>query len=98
MIKRIVKMTFRKDATDQFEQIFNNSCDRIRDFAGCESLELTRAVADPRIYFTISIWQSESDLNAYRHSELFKETWAATKALFDDKPQAWSTKSIKALD
>jgi hypothetical protein len=30
-------------------------------------------------------------LEAYRSSELFEQTWAETKILFDDRPQAWST-------
>ena len=30
------------------------------------------------------------NLEAYRNSKLFEETWTQTKALFADKPQAWS--------
>jgi hypothetical protein len=30
-------------------------------------------------------------LENYRNSDLFKTTWAATKALFNDKPMAFST-------
>jgi len=98
MIKRIVKMTFRREETEKFEDIFHRSCDRIRAFEGCMYLELTRSSIDPRIYFTISLWQDESDLNRYRNSDLFKATWTATKSLFEDKPRAWSTESVKILD
>lgn len=98
MIKRIVKMTFREEETERFEEIFHESCDHIRATEGCMYLELTRATADPRVYFTISLWQDESDLDRYRRSDLFKATWTATKALFEEKPRAWSTESIKILD
>ncbi len=40
--------------------------------------------------FTYSYWESEAHLNTYRHSDLFRETWAKTKVLFADKPEAWS--------
>ena len=98
MIKRIVKMTFREEKTEAFESIFNASCTRIRAFDGCEYLELTRSATDSRIYFTISFWRSLDHLNAYRNSSLFRETWAATKVLFDDRPEAWSTETVKVLD
>ena len=98
MIKRIVKMTFREEETDRFETIFNDSCDRIRASQGCEYLELTRSADDKRVYFTISIWNEQADLERYRSSDLFKSTWKATKALFDDRPRAWSTKTIKIVD
>jgi heme-degrading monooxygenase HmoA len=45
--------------------------------------------------FTVSIWESEDDLNAYRNSELFENTWAKTKVLFNDKPEAWSLEFLK---
>jgi heme-degrading monooxygenase HmoA len=40
--------------------------------------------------FTLSIWNKEEDLNEYRKSAFFKSTWAKTKILFCDKPEAWS--------
>jgi autoinducer 2-degrading protein len=98
MIKRIVKMTFRTEETDRFEAIFDASCEHIRAFEGCEYLELTRSATDPRVYFTISLWRSIDHLNAYRNSDLFKKTWASTKVLFDGRPEAWSTRSVKILN
>ena len=37
-----------------------------------------------------SVWFSKNDLENYRNSDLFKETWKQTKTYFNDKPQAWS--------
>ncbi len=95
MIKRIVKMVFRKDSCEAFIHIFDNACDAIRGSNGCHYLELVRDRDDPRIFFTISIWENEEALEAYRNSDLFGKTWVATKALFDEAPKAWSTDSLR---
>lgn len=98
MIKRIVKLTFRSDETENFIEIFNQSKEKIRAREGCRYLELLRDKRNPNIFFTYSFWDSEDYLNQYRHSELFKTTWAKTKALFAAKPQAWSTESLDVLE
>ena len=90
MIKRIVKLTFHPDKTGEFEQIFAESKQKIRARKGCQHLEMWQDIHFANIYFTYSFWESEGDLNAYRHSELFQKTWAKTKKLFAAKPEAWS--------
>ncbi len=98
MIKRIVKLTFREEETENFIQIFEESKDKIRAREGCRYLELLRGKRDSNIFFTYSFWDSEDHLNQYRHSELFKATWAKTKALFAGKPEAWSVDSLEILE
>jgi quinol monooxygenase YgiN len=90
MIVRIVQMTFEPTHIDAFLQLFDERKVRIRHFEGCTHLELWQDAHAANIFFTYSMWQSEEHLNHYRFSELFKDTWARTKALFADKPQAWS--------
>ncbi|RLD18511.1 MAG: antibiotic biosynthesis monooxygenase [Bacteroidetes bacterium] len=97
MIKRIVKMVFRTDATDAFLHIFEKNCEKIRAADGCISLELVQSIDDPCIFFTVSTWEDNAALDAYRNSDVFRSTWVATKALFDDKPVAWSTESKRLL-
>jgi hypothetical protein len=94
MIKRLVKLTFQSDKTDSFITIFEESKNLIRQMPGCQHLELLRDATKPEIFFTFSFWENEDALNAYRDSELFKTTWAKTKVLFADKPQAWTTNMI----
>ncbi len=89
-IKRIVKLTFREDTVETFLTIFENSKERIRQFEGCQHLELWRDVRQQNVFFTYSFWDSEVALNNYRYSDLFRATWAKTKVLFDAKPEAWS--------
>ena len=94
MIKRIVKMTFQAEKTADFEAIFKNAKPKILNMEGCKHLELWRSTAQPNVFFTYSFWQSEYHLNEYRSSELFCKTWKVTKALFEDKPAAWSVEEI----
>lgn len=90
MIKRIVKMTFDPDRVDDFVRIFEEKKQYIRNFEGCQHLELWRATQAGNIFFTYSFWENEAALERYRHSDLFRTTWVKTKALFADKPEAWS--------
>ena len=90
MIKRIVKLTFQEDKTEQFIQVFNANKQKIRSFPGCNYLEVWRSKEKPAIFFTYSFWEDEVALNNYRYSEVFKQTWAKTKVLFADKPEAWT--------
>lgn len=91
MIRRIVKMTFQPDKTAEFQAIFEASKSKIRSSPGCQHLDLLRCKNPDNIFFTYSFWDNEESLNAYRHSELFAKTWSKTKALFADRPEAWST-------
>ncbi len=96
MIKRIVKLTFRVAEIDTFLDIFEQSKQKIRAREGCRHVELLQMPDAPHVMFTFSIWDDESALESYRNSELFRVTWAATKALFEDKPAAWTVQLINA--
>lgn len=97
MFVRIVKMRFQDDKIAVFLEKFDTIKEKIRAFEGNQFLELYQDKNDPRIFFTYSYWNSEEDLENYRHSELFKEVWAFTKALFSDKPEAWSVDKLVSL-
>ncbi|MBL7713009.1 MAG: antibiotic biosynthesis monooxygenase [Chitinophagaceae bacterium] len=90
MIKRIVQMTFEPQHIETFRQFFEERKATIKGFEGCTFLELWQDVHHPQIFFTHSIWDSEHHLNQYRFSDFFKDTWQQTKAMFAEKPQAWS--------
>jgi quinol monooxygenase YgiN len=90
MLTRLVKMNFHPDKTEEFLKIFTANKKFIAAFPGCTSLQLKRDINTPTIFFTISEWNSEADLENYRNSDLFKSVWAKTKVLFNEKPQAWT--------
>ena len=97
MIKRIVKMTFQEGKVDDFLAIFQEKKETIRQTSGCHHLELLRSKSDKNVLFTYSFWEHEDDLNAYRHSDFFQNTWQRTKQLFAEKPVAWSVDSVEIL-
>lgn len=94
MIIRTVRMTFKPGKEEEFLQIFNGAKDQIRHFEGCHHLELWRDVDAPNIYTTYSHWENPAALEHYRHSELFKSTWAQTKQLFLEKAVAFSSEMV----
>jgi quinol monooxygenase YgiN len=96
MVERIVKMTFKTVYVPDFLALFHEVSDLIRQQEGCQSLALWQDKTDPAVLFTYSRWQSDADLDRYRRSELFQQTWARTKAMFQDKAQAWSLQQIAA--
>jgi len=92
MITRIVKMTFTPEGVPAFQQVFEEAKNKIANFPGCRHLELVQA-DDPCIFFTLSRWKDADALESYRHSDLFKATWARTKIHFAARAEAWSTTS-----
>lgn len=90
MIYRIVKMSFEHGKEKDFLAVFEASKDKIRAFEGCEHLQLWQDRKASNVFFTYSHWRTEADLENYRHSALFRSTWAKTKIHFNAKPEAWS--------
>lgn len=90
---RIVKMTFREEEIENFKSVFASRRDQIASFPGCQGVQLLQDQNDPRVFFTYSTWQGPDELEKYRQSDLFRDTWKATKKLFAEKPAAWSVEN-----
>lgn len=98
MIKRIVVMEMFPEQETAFLDIFKEVRTQIRSMQGCLGLELLRSRQEDTIgIWTISLWESEADLEHYRTSELFKKTWSSVKPLFASKARAWTLTTIDAL-
>jgi quinol monooxygenase YgiN len=91
---RIVKMHFKQELVGDFLELFNEAHPKITKMPGCMKLQLLRDINTPGILFTYSHWKDEQSLDHYRHSDLFIETWAKTKALFAHKAEAWSVEEV----
>jgi len=89
-IIRIVRLSFKNENIEDFLRLFTKSKDIILNFDGCLSLDIYKDYHHPNVYYTYSQWMSQESLDNYRMSPFFKETWDKTKALFNDKPQAFS--------
>lgn len=97
MIVRIVKMVFVPGKVQDFVKLFDERKERIRHFEGCLHLELWRESGTENVFFTYSHWTDEQALNHYRFSGFFKETWGLTKALFEQKADAWSVEQERVV-
>ena len=97
MFIRILKMRFQEDKIEAFLNNFEEVKQHIRNFEGNQFLELYQDKNDNRIFFTYSFWETEAHLEKYRQSELFNEVWTYTKAMFSDKPEAWSVDKVASL-
>lgn len=97
MFVRIVKLSFHQENITAFLKNFEENKDKIRNAPGNRLLELYQDKENPDLFFTYSYWETEADLENYRQSDLFKEVWAFTKKLFNDKPQAWSVDKLVTL-
>ncbi|WP_288428593.1 antibiotic biosynthesis monooxygenase family protein [uncultured Spirosoma sp.] len=97
MLVRIVRMTFQPDKLADFHAIFDRSKAHIRAFPGNHHLDLLRDPENPAVRMTYSLWESVDALEAYRQSELFRTTWAATKLLFAEKPIAFSGEKLEDI-
>jgi autoinducer 2-degrading protein len=86
MIVRLVAMRFQHGKGEEFLHIFTDSSHAIRSQRGCLYLSLLQS--SPEDFVTISHWQSQADLDAYRHGELFGSIWPRLKAMFREK--AWA--------
>lgn len=90
MIVRVVRLQLVPEKVNDFKNLFNNTYERIRNFEGCRFLELYNEGIDTSVFYTISKWDQPDQLELYRNSALFKQTWAITKTYFAGPPQAFS--------
>lgn len=97
MITRIVRLSFDPQHIDTFLQLFADTKKDIKAFEGCTYLALMRDQDQLNVYYTHSKWLSDEALQQYRKSALFQNTWAKTKVLFNDKPLAYSLKTVEVV-
>jgi len=92
-ILRIVDMTFHKEDSEAFVQLFQEHQTSIAQTPGCGGVILVERSVDHDDwigYSTVSRWENVQSLNEHRESKLFGKVWPATKALFVAAPRATS--------
>ncbi|NME70494.1 putative quinol monooxygenase [Flammeovirga aprica] len=90
MLHRFVRMSFKQECVEEFENLFLEVKGTIEKFEGCKSVELLQDATAKNQFMTFSIWENEKALDNYRQSAFFQSTWKKTKTLFNDKPKAFS--------
>ena len=94
MITRIVRLTITESKAESFYDFVKPRIKEIRKFPGCIKVDLYEDNSDTRVYYTISQWESEKDLNEYRKSKLFGTIWPIVKPWFSEKPITYSLNEI----
>ena len=95
MIVRVVRLTLEASKLTAFDVLFHEHHAAIESQPGCHGVELLTDPVNPCVRGTLSRWESEDALNAYRASELFGVVWPSTKALFSDQPEVWSYEVVE---
>ena len=90
MLTRIVRLHIKEEYSEDFLTLFKSSEKAIRSFKGCLHLEIFRDISHKEVFYTLSKWESEKHLNAYRNSKFFQETWKIAKVLFKYKAITYS--------
>ena len=98
VIIRLVRLTIRPDALDDFLAHFDVAAPEIRAFEGCRHLELWQDARFPNVVTTCSRWNDAEALERYRQSDLFRETWARVKPLFAARPVARSHTALRTAE
>ena len=86
----MVRLTFSPETVDAFDALYTLFEPRIQARPGCHMVRAMKVPGDPYQRATLSFWETQEDLDAYRKSTLFGEVWPATKALFAVPPEAQS--------
>jgi len=87
-------MKFREEEVDNFLNAFKSVEHHIRNFNGCKGLQLLQQTDDPLPFSLIACGIQKKAYITTVFSELFKNTWAKTRILFADKPEAWSLSEV----
>lgn len=97
MIVRLVELTIQEENLPRAKEYLAEVAPKVRGFRGCSFLQILSDIHHPAHITTFSYWSSEEDLNAYRHSDVFKSFWGKIKPLFAASPRAWSSDTLHHL-
>ena len=86
----MVRLTFSPDTVEAFDALYAQFEPHIQAQPGCHMIRSMKVSDHPCQRATLSFWEAQEDLDAYRKSALFREVWPATKALFAGPPEAQS--------
>lgn len=83
-------MYFKEENINDYLRILEDTKEQIRNFEGCQKLEILQDLNQEHIFTIYSYWKDKKALDGYRHSGFFMENWRKTKKLFSQKPMAFS--------
>ena len=90
MIVRIVRLRFLPNEVKAFESLMESFAEDIRAQPGCLHLDILLDREDELAKVTLSHWENEESLDAYRASDLFGQVWPQAKKMFSAPPEVWT--------
>lgn len=96
MITRIVHLHIHTHRIQEALHILEQNIASIRKMHGCREVNLFRDAHRSGLLMSISVWQSEADLNNYRQSAFFQDFWRQLKTTFAEPARAWSFEEVNA--
>ncbi len=90
MIVRIVKLQFDESTHEEAQSHLLSYVSTVRSWPGCSRLEVLFDAHRVGRVVTYSHWESESALNAYRISPVFREFWSLVKPHLSKPAEAWT--------
>ena len=90
MLVRVVQLDIQPEYIETFARTFDAHAMQIRKNPGCHSVQLLQEDQNPGHLATLSHWESQAALDAYRHSDFFKTLWSTVKPMFASKARAYS--------
>ncbi|PKR80974.1 antibiotic biosynthesis monooxygenase [Brumimicrobium salinarum] len=88
---RWVKLTLKEENVKDFIAHFDTVKEKINAFPGCRGMKMLSDKDSANVFFTYSEWDTEEDLENYRHSALFGEVWPTVKQWFLKPAEAFSS-------
>ena len=83
-------MQLREGKANEFLSVFREVNREILKSPGCLSVSVNLDADDKDTVITLSRWENEQALQAYRASALFISTWRRVKPFFREKALAFS--------
>ena len=87
---RVVRMTFKKDKAEEFQDFFETVKEKIKEFKGCRYIAMLKDEKLENVFAFYSAWDNKDNLEDYRKSSFYRKIWSQTKSYFAAPPSAWS--------
>lgn len=88
-------MTVKDEASKAaFAKIYANRNPFTKKVKGCLEVKVMKDADHDDVIYTVSLWEAKEDLEAYRNSNYFAETWPMVKKQLAKRAEAFSLEEL----
>ncbi len=88
MILRLVKLNIAQERREDFLSAVTEVFETVASSAGCLGIEILSSAEKPDTFLSLSRWESEAALEAYRNDTVFGTLWSTIKPWFSTPAEA----------